>query len=162
MVRILISYGVSVLITVLFFTLMYDSVFNNYRGGSLDSLAYEADIMNSMYWPVITKVLLLLAVLYGVLVLPLSWISIKKFSDKKMISFGLFLLVGLLVAGISLVSVEPIIATDYFEYGERQELNKVLESIGYGYANVMVYLCAIFVSVSALAITQVQYKNGND
>jgi hypothetical protein len=106
--------------------------------------------------------LVVLAILYVVVVFPVSWISTKKLQDKKLISGCLFLLTGFLIAAIGLMSIEPIIATDSFEYGERQELNKVLEGIGYGYANAMVYFCALFVSASAWGITQLQIKKNKN
>lgn len=162
MVRLLISYIVSVLIVMLIFTSMYFSVFETYSGGSFDGLGSDGKVMEMLYWPVVLKLVLVLAVLYVCLVLPLTWISTKKFNEKKIISLGLFVVVGVLMAGIGLVSVEPIIATDYFEYGERQELNKVLEAIGYGYTNAMVYLSAFLVGVSSWAITQLQFKPKQD
>ena len=111
-----------------------------------------------LYWPFLPKILFLMVILFAVFIFPLSWISNKKFSEKKMISFGLYILVGLIVAGVSLLCVEPIIATDYFEYGERQELNKVLESIGYGYTNAMIYVCASLVAIRSWAIIKVKFK----
>lgn len=162
MVRLLVSYGVSALIALLFFTLMYNSVFNTYGGGRFESLGNESEVMEMLFWPVIPKLLLGLALLYLIVVFPLSWVSTKKFSEKKMISLCLFFLAGVVIAGVSLMSVEPIIATDYFEYGERQELNKVLEAVGYGYTNMMIYLCAVVLAISAWAITQVQFKSVQD
>lgn len=162
MVRLLISYFVSVVITVAVFTSMYFSVFDTYSGGVFEGLASEGKVMDMLYWPIVLKLFLIVALLYLIFILPITWLSKKKFGDKKMISFGLFVAVGLLVTGLSLISVEPIIATDYFEYGERQELNKVLEAIGYGYTNAMIYTCAILVAVSAWAITQLQLKPRQD
>ncbi len=162
MVRLLVSYTVSAIIVVLFFTMMYSAVFETYSGGSFDAISWKSDTMELLYWPVVLKLLLGLAFLYLIVVLPLTWISNRKFSNKKMITAGLFILIGVFVAGIGLTAIEPIIATDYFEYGERQELNKVLEAIGYDYANVMVYLCAFLVALGTWAITQVQLKKIKD
>jgi hypothetical protein len=153
---------VSAVIVTLFFTAMYSSVFDNYSGGRLESLGWESETMNVLFWPIIPKLLLGLAILYLIVVFPISWLSRKKLNAKRLVSVGLFVLTGVLIAGIGLISVEPLIATDYFEYGERQELNKALEAIGYGYTNAMVYACSIFVSVSAWVITQLQFKSKED
>ncbi len=138
----------------MFFTVVYNSVFANYANGAFNEIGWNGEVLNTLYLPAIPRILLLSALYLLIVVLPLSWLSNKKWSDKKVLSLISFVVVSALCAGILLMSVEPIIATDYFEYGERQEYNKALEAIGYGYTNVMVYLCLVALGLSSWFFTQ--------
>jgi len=93
--------------------------------------------------------MILLSILYGGFIIGLSWL-LKRFLSQNVSAIVLISL-SVIIPAILLMSVEPYIARDSVKYGVRQELNYILEMIGYTKFNLVVYLSFILpVSFSIL------------
>ena len=143
----------------LFFKIVYTAIFESYGGGGLEELAWTSKVMDLVFYPIMNKIVLFHLGFFAVILLPLIWCSTKFFKEKKIWSLIAFVTAGFSIAAITLVSIEPIIATDMFEYGERQEYNKVLEAVGYTYINVMTYSCILLMSIFTWGMTQLFVKD---
>lgn len=84
-----------------------------------------------------------LTILQSILFFGVYLILLKIFKGRNLNSsillFGL-MLIAITAAALFLSLFEPILSFDYFEYGTRQELNKVFERLGYLRINVTVYI----------------------
>ena len=159
MKRIIFGYIGSFVIIMLFFKIVYSAIFESYGGGGLEELAWTSKVMDLVFYPIMNKILLFHLGFFAVILLPIIGCSSKFLKEKKLWSFLAFVLGGVIVAAVTLVSIEPIIATDMFEYGERQEYNKVLEAIGYTYINAMTYSCIVLMSLFTWSVTQLNVKD---
>lgn len=75
--------------------------------------------------------------IYVLLVIMIYRVLAKKFSTA--IAILIVVSLSLLLCALGLMSIEPIISLDSVEYGFRQQLNQILERIGYAKFNMIVY-----------------------
>lgn len=157
--RYIYSYLISFFIGIVSFLMLYYNILNNYADGFFLDHMWSDILLDRVVFPFLLYIALILLIFNFAILLPLNWLSSSKLKLDKIKSLLLFLFVGFISSGIFLLSIEPIIATDYFEYGERQELNKVLEIIGYGFFNSLTYTTVLI--VSAVSWFVLSYKKAN-
>jgi hypothetical protein len=161
MIRIIVAYVLSLAVLIIAFTIVYINVFESVNDGYFSDKKWDSGIMDFAYYPTIGAIGLFHFLLFGLFMTPLIWLMSKKLKHKKLISLLSFLIAGLIVSAITLISIEPIIATDFFEYGERQEYNRALESIGYNYFNALTYISLCISSIFVWATMQFKPKNAS-
>jgi hypothetical protein len=157
--RYIYSYLISFFIGILSFLMLYYNILNNYADGFFLDRMWDDILIDRVVFPFLIYIALILLIFNFAILLPLNWVSTSKLKLDKIKSLLLFLFVSFFSSGIFLFSIEPIIATDYFEYGERQELNKVLETIGYGFFNTLIYISVLI--ISAVSWFVLSYKKVN-
>jgi hypothetical protein len=143
------TYLISLLIGIIFYLIIYYSGFNNFQGGAIKGFMWDSLVLKEIFYPIILLIAVLLLVYNFVVLLPVTILLKSKLKLDIWQSLIAFLFIGFMIAGLFLFSIEPVIATDYFVYGVRQEYNKYLEIVGYNYVNTMVYLSLLLISASA-------------
>lgn len=89
--------------------------------------------------------------IYVLLAILIYRVFAKKFSTA--ISILILVSLSLVLCALGLMSIEPIISLDSVEYGIRQQMNQILERIGYTKFNVIVY-GAFLIPVFVVLLTE--------
>lgn len=160
MKKLLLAFGICSLWLVIFYTINFVGIVSNF----LD-VAYSGHevnmgriMMTQIFWKPLIGFLILqtLLILVGYLLCFTIVSKMKKASEVYLL--GGFVVLSFLSSALLLGSVEPIIATDYFEYGVRQELNRIFEFIGYQRINISVYLYALSTAVITWLLIRKQLR----
>ncbi len=137
--RFLLAYLVSFVLLAIVLFIHYLEVLSGFLGELYSEIAWKPEALMLGF----VKPLFLLFLLQSILYFLGYFLVYRLMKKRNASSFNLLLafsFVGLLGAILFLGLFEPILATDNFEYGVRQELNHIFELIGYARINVTVYI----------------------
>lgn len=140
MKRFFLAYLSSLFVLLIILLIHYVEIMQMALGDAYSEIVWKAEVMWMVFWMPYFGLVVLQSILFfgGFLV------AFNIFRKRREINAKYFLpvLIGLsfLAAALFLGLFEPILSMDYFEYGTRQELNKVFERIGYPRINVTVYI----------------------
>lgn len=149
MKRFLLAYLVSIILLGVVLLVHYMEMLKAILGDVYSEVAWKAEVMVMAFW----QPLLILSLMIGLLFFAgylIFWLIVKKIGiTNSNYLLGGFVVIALLAGGLFLGFFEPVLSTDYFEYGVRQELNRLFEMIGYGRINVTVYF---YLTLTAILI----------
>jgi hypothetical protein len=139
MKKFLLAYVSSAVVLALVLFIHYLETLKGVLGSLYAELAWKMEVLTVLFMKPFFYLLILQTLLF------FAGFGLVRFILKKRdqyvsknILIG-FIAVSALGGALFLGLFEPILATDYFEYGVRQELNRVFEMIGYARINVTVY-----------------------
>ncbi|CAG5085155.1 hypothetical protein [Parvicella tangerina] len=139
MKRFLWSYISSFLLLAIVFFWHYVELLKGVLGDIYGEVLWKGEALYAGFIVPLIPLFILQSIMYFSGYLLIYYLLKKRGGSNRMMLIGLVLfswLGGALFLGL----FEPILATDYFEYGTRQELNRIFELFGYTRINVTVYL----------------------
>lgn len=152
------AYIANFILLLVVFAFHYVDLLQDVLGERSSDLIWKFEVMAIAFWRPVFALLTMQTLLIFIGYLGIYGIFKKmKLNNSNSLLLSL-LAFAVLIAALILGLFEPILATDYFEYGVRQELNHAFEFIGYTRINVTVY---IYLALTA-AITWFFVKNQLD
>lgn len=158
MKKILLAYLSCTVLLVLVFVFHYMYFLHGFLGDDYGTFVWKSEVMGVIFWPPLKWFFILQTLLILIGYLGGYWLLKVMDLDKSRFILITFIILALVAGAMTLGLFEPILATDYFEYGTRQDLNRIFEFIGYTRINVTVY---IYLALTAILTWFVVDKETN-
>lgn len=133
------AYLACTVLLIFVFIFHYVGLLEDLLGENYANRIWRFEILKRIFFPPLLGLFILQTLLFSIGYLGVFAIIRKRSWYNEKVFLIALVALAWAVSGIMLGGFEPLLSTDYFEYGIRQELNAVFEFVGYTRINVTVY-----------------------